>query len=363
MSKQPPLTRLVLLLLTASLLTASSHAGTDAVFVSAAKDSVIVVFQQADDGTLTRAGSTDPADADVKAPGSLAKHPTKNILYAALRGSGKLGAFAINPATLELNALGAIDAGSAAYVLPDANGKFLASAYYRDGKVMVHRIQEDGSLDPKPVVERKTDEKAHAVRFSPDHSQLYVPHTGPNTIFQFGFDAKTGTLTALDPLRAVVPEETFPRHLWFHPTRTHAFSSNEKSSGISSYRFDPTTGLVSHQQRLSTLPTGYTNRNSTADIEVHPKGSFVYVSNRGHDSIAGFAIADDGTLTSLGQTPTEKTPRSFNISPDGQFLYAAGQGSGALAAFRIGQVTGALRRFATYDDLAGASWVQCVRLE
>jgi len=333
---------------------------TKLVMVSAAKDSKIVVFKQADDGTLPRAGST--SHADVKAPGSSAKHPTKNVLYAALRGSGKLGAFAISAKDHNLHLLNTVDAGSAAYVLPDASGTFLASAYYRDGKVMVHRIKEDGSLDPKPVVERKTDEKAHAVRFSPDGSQLYIPHTGPNTVFQFGFDTKTGDLTPLDPLRAIVPDETFPRHLWFHPTRPLAYSSNEKSSGISAYRFDPSTGLLAHQQRLSTLPSGYTNRNSTADIEVHPSGKFVYVSNRGHNSIAGFEIGADGKLTALKRTPTEDTPRSFNISPDGRFLFAAGQRSDQLASYRIDQKSGALTRFATTEDLPGASWVQCVVL-
>jgi len=333
---------------------------TNLVFVSAAKDNAIVAFQQKEDGKLIRRQAT--SHEHIKAPGSLAQHPQKNILYAALRGSGRLGAFAIEPRTRKLKLLNTVEAGSAAYVLPHKSGQFLVSAYYRDGKVMVHKIQDDGSLAAKAVVDRDTDEKAHAVRFSPDGSHVFIPHTGPNTIFQFGFDAKTGALTAGDPLKAVVPPETFPRHVWFHPTRSAAYSSNERSSGISRYEVDITTGLLNHQQRLSTLPAGYTNRNSTADIEVHPGGKFVYVSNRGHDSIAGFAIGEDGALTALERTPTETTPRSFNISPDGRFLYAAGQRSDRLASYRINESTGALTSFATTENLAGGSWVQCVTL-
>ena len=96
---------------------------------------------------------------------------------------------------------------------------------------------------------------------------------------------------------------------------------------------------------------------------MHPSGKFVYSSNRGHDSIAGFAIDQKtGLMTSLGQFPTEKTPRSFNIDPSGRFLYAAGQSSGKLAAYRINKQTGMLNRFATYPLGKGPAWVQVVEL-
>ena len=88
-------------------------------------------------------------------------------------------------------------------------------------------------------------------------------------------------------------------------------------------------------QTLSTLPADFTGSNTTAEVKVHPSGKFVWVSNRGHDSLAGFAIDESGKLAALGQTPTEKTPRSFDFSPDGRYLFGAGEGSGKLAVYQI----------------------------
>jgi 6-phosphogluconolactonase len=115
-------------------------------------------------------------------------------------------------------------------------------------------------------------------------------------------------------------------------------------------------------QTLSTLPAGFTGENTTADVKVHPSGRFVWVSNRGHDSLAGFAVDDVGKLTALGQTPTEKTPRSFEVDPDGRFLLAAGEGSGKLAVYGIDSETGRLRPLHTYDVGRSLTWVLSVKL-
>src|SRR5262249_8938139 len=102
--------------------------------------------------------------------------------------------------------------------------------------------------------------------------------------------------------------------------------------------------------------------NACAEIRVHPTGKFVYVTNRGHDSIAGFQADEKGRLRSLGQTATEKTPRSFDIDPAGRFLYAAGEDSGKLAAYAIDPKTGGLRREATYAVGRTPWWVMAVDL-
>ena len=97
-------------------------------------------------------------------------------------------------------------------------------------------------------------------------------------------------------------------------------------------------------------------------MKVHPGGKFVWVSNRGHDSLAGFAIDAAGKLTALGQTPTEKTPRSFDIDPDGKFLFSAGEGSGKLAVFEVEGGTGKLTRRQTYEVGKSLTWVLAVKL-
>ena len=114
-------------------------------------------------------------------------------------------------------------------------------------------------------------------------------------------------------------------------------------------------------QTLSTLPADFKGRNTTAEVKVHPSGKFVWVSNCGHDSLAGFAIeTKTGKLTALGQTRTEKTPRSFDISPDGRFVLAAGESSGKLAVYQVDLETGKLTLRHTYDVGKSLTWVLAI---
>jgi 6-phosphogluconolactonase len=139
---------------------------------------------------------------------------------------------------------------------------------------------------------------------------------------------------------------------------------NEKNSSVSAYRLDQATGTLEAFQTLSTLPDTFSDRdnNTCADIEVTPSGRFLYASNRGHDSLAAYAIdSDSGGLTMLGTFATQQTPRSFTIDPDGKFLIAAGQGNGRLASYRIASETGKLESLETLDVGADPAWVQIVR--
>ena len=135
----------------------------------------------------------------------------------------------------------------------------------------------------------------------------------------------------------------------------------EAGDSIGVFEVQAKTGSLRHIQTESTLPTDFDgDRNATARCEMTADGRFVYVANRGHDSIACFAINQKtGRVTSLGQAATEQTPRSFTIEPGGRFLYAAGQGSGRIAAFRI-QKDGTLKRFATYDSGPVSWWAIAV---
>jgi len=155
-----------------------------------------------------------------------------------------------------------------------------------------------------------------------------------NAIYQFTFDSNTGQLSANG--NADIGDGLGPRHLEFHPTKNFVYSSNENSSTITAYHFNTSEGTLEAFQTLSTLPDGYAGQTKTAQIHIHPSDKFIYVTNRGHDSIARFAIdGNTGVLTALGQTPTETIPRVFNIDPSGTFLFAAGQDSGRLASYRI----------------------------
>lgn len=329
------------------------------VYVSLAGDQQIVVFRQdASDGSLTEVARHDVGAA----PGSMAFDARRGVLYVALRTASQLASFQIDRQTGKLTLLSTTDAnGSAAYVATDQTGRYLLSAYYQQGKVAVHEIDTDGRLGEKPLQTVPTAKNAHCIITDKANRFAFVPHTGPNAVVQFRFDAETGKLSPNQPPRLQTAAETGPRHIWFHPTMNIAYFDQEQGSAVTVCRYDGEAGTLQPIHSLSTLPDGFDQNNTCADIEVHPSGKFVYSSNRGHDSIAGFAVnSDSGRLTALGQTPTEKTPRSFNIDPSGQYLYAGGQGSGKLAAYTIDQESGALKRFATYEVGKQPAWVQFV---
>lgn len=154
-----------------------------------------------------------------------------------------------------------------------------------------------------------------------------------------------------------------PRHLCFHPTLNVVYSSNEQGCGVTAYHFDPAGGTLRPFQTVSTLPSDFAGRNTCSQIRITPNGRFLYAPNRGHNSIAGFAIdAGTGQLTAIGHTPTEPVPRAFNLDPQGRFLFSSGLESGRLASYRIGAETGQLEPLEIYDIGQQPMWVLCVEL-
>lgn len=296
-------------------------------------------------------------------PGALTTDPRNRFLFASHRSTGQISSFRIN-ATGTLTRLSTVPAGAdPAFVATDRTGRFLLSAYYRAGKVVVHRIAADGKLNRKPVQTVKTDEKAHAILTDASNRFVFVPHTGPNAIYQFHFDAKSGKLRANGAARVATGKNTGPRHLAFHPKLNIVYFDNEQGSSVTAYRLDRSTGRLKPFQTLPTLPKEYTNRNSCAHLELSPDGKFLYAANRGHDSLAGYAVdSKTGRLKPLGQTRTEATPRSFNIEPSGRFLFAAGQSSGKLVAYHISPSTGQLRKLANYSLGKRPWWVLAIKL-
>jgi 6-phosphogluconolactonase len=151
-------------------------------------------------------------------------------------------------------------------------------------------------------------------------------------------------MSANDPPAADLPPGAGPRHFTFHPNGRFVFVINEIQSTITSFRYDPERGAFEQIETVSTLPPDYTGRNSTADVHVHPSGRFLYGSNRGHDSIAAYAIDEQtGKLTRIGIQGTGiREPRNFAIDPTGAWLLVGNQGSDSIIVFRIDGATGML---------------------
>ena len=332
-------------------------------YVSISREDKILTFRMdPESGKLTPLRDVAIAGG----PSALAVDPESRFLYASLRSSSEIASFRIDPISGDLSLLGKISLdGDTCYITTDCKGKFLLSAYYSAGKVDVHPIGEDGAVGSDPVASLPTAPHAHCVLLDRSNKYVFVPHTMPaNAIYQFQFDENTGALTP-GAVPKVTPENpSGPRHVLFHPTKEIVYASDEQGSSATAYHFDPSAGTMQAFQTLSTRPEGYGGENNCAQIHITPSGRFLYVSNRGHDSIAGFSIDDaSGELTPIGHQPTEKKPRAFNIDPTGNFLFATGLETGRLAAYRIDPQSGELTPLETYAVGEGPMWVQFLSLQ
>ena len=307
---------------------------------------------------------------EVPAPGgpfTMAISPDKKFLYVGCRDNPQLSSFQINQVNGGLTQNGTVPLDAwPVWVSTDRNGKFVLSAYYQGAHAAVHPIGDDGSVGGPPIEWLETATGAHAMQTDPTNTYAFVPHiagNGPNAIFQFKFDENTGRLTPNSPAR-VEPEEFLgPRHFCFHPSLDILYFSNEQGGSVTGYRMDPSTGTLSPFPPISTLPDGHTERNTCSQIQISASGKFLYVPNRGHNSIAGFSVdSATGRLTAIGQVPTEPVPSAFTLDPQGRFVFAAGNVSGKLASYRIDGDTGVLTPLETYAVGNRPMWVLAASL-
>lgn len=296
-------------------------------------------------------------------PAPVAVSPDRRFMHIAQRGSNQLTSFAIDAAEGGLTPLGTIPLHSdPCYLATDRTGRYLLSAYYLAETAAVHRIGEDGAAIDPPVERRTTGRGAHCFQTDPANRFAFVPHIegngAPNAIFQFRFDAETGNIAANAPDRFAAPEMLGPRHFCFHPDKDLIYVSNEQGCSVSVLTFDAETGTLSHAQTVPTLPEDWSGENKCSQIRMTPCGRYLYAPNRGHDSIAAFAVdGDTGLLRPLGQTAAEPVPRAFEIDPAGRFLLSAGLESGRLAIYRIDGDSGRLEWTATHEVGAKPMWV------
>lgn len=322
----------------------------------------------------TGALSAPQLAAEAKNANFLALHPSQKFLYAcadltdaaaAAKGGGVAG-FAIDPETGKLAALNQQSSGGRGpcYVGVDRTGKNLLVANYASGSIACVPIGDDGRLSaPSAVVQheggsgvfekRQDGPHAHWINVDPANRFVLAADLGLDRIMVYKFDAEKGTLAPNKPPAGFLAPGAGPRHLAWHPNEKIAYVINELGSTVTAFHYDGERGALTELQTVPTLPNDYTGKNTTAEVVVHPNGKFLYGSNRGHDSIALFAIDADGKLIPRDHTPTQgETPRNFAIDPSGQFLLAANQKTDSVIVFRIDQTTGALTPTGSKIDVA-----------
>jgi 6-phosphogluconolactonase len=289
----------------------------------------------------------------------VAVHPGGKYLYAA-NEAGKastVSAFAVDGKSGKLTLLNQMPSlgEDPCYLSFDKTGKYVLIANYSSGTVAVFPILADGRLGEHtamvkdqgttgPNKEHQGGPHAHWIETSPDNRFVLVADLGLDEVLVYKFDATSGTLTPNEPAFARLKAGSGPRHAVFYPNGKFVFAVSELSSTATSFAYDVKKGTLKETGTASTLPPGFSGRNDVAETAVHPNGKFLYVSNRGNDSIAILSI-DPGnrTLAPAGGIPAGgKEPRHFAIDPSGKYLLAENQFSNNVVVFKIDPATGGL---------------------
>ncbi len=264
---------------------------------------------------------------------------------------GYISSFRIEKDSLIL--LGQQSSGGAhpCHIAVDKDG-YVVTANYTGGNLGLHHINEDGILTELLDVQqhegkgshwRQEGPHAHSGWFTRDGNIIAVD-LGTNQLWFSEIDKVANKFIPAEVTTFDLEEGAGPRHLAFHPVNNWIYVANELTSSVSLLKVDAETGNYTIAQTISTLPDNFSEENTCADIHISSNGKFLYVSNRGHDSIAIFALdADSGSLTSVGHESTKgNTPRNFTISPDDNFLLVANQNSNNIVSFKIDDSSGAL---------------------
>jgi 6-phosphogluconolactonase len=240
------------------------------------------------------------------------------------------------------------------YVSVDRSGRYVLDANYGGGYVEVYSLAADGSLNQQTAVvehqgssvhpQRQTKPYAHWIRTDPANRFALVADLGTDRIVVYRFDEKTGKLSANDPPFYTVNGGSGPRHFAFHPNDKWLYGAMELSNEVLALEWDAKRGTLKQFQAVKTLPADFTEPNTAAEIAVREDGKFLYVSNRGHDSIVVYAIdSRTGELTLKQRVPSRgKVPRYFTFDRSGRWLIVSNQEGGNLSVFAVDPKSGEL---------------------
>ncbi|HTI49679.1 MAG TPA: lactonase family protein, partial [Planctomycetaceae bacterium] len=290
-----------------------------------------------------KTGSLSPAQvaAEIKNPSFLAIHPNRQFLYSISEVSdtdgkptGGVSAFTLDRTTGKLALLNHQSSRGAGpcHIVVDPTGKTALVANYGGGSVAALPINADGTLNAAASAiqhvgssvnpDRQMGPHAHSINVDSQSKFVFAADLGLDKVLIYRLDPAKALLTPNDPPAAIVTPGAGPRHFALLPGEKFAYVINEIGNTVTAFRYDSSKGTLTTIQEISTLPAGYKETSHTAEVVAHPSGKFIYGSNRGHDSIAIFAVdPETGMLTAKGHQPTGgKTPRNFAIDPTGAFL-------------------------------------------
>jgi 6-phosphogluconolactonase len=289
---------------------------------------------------------------EVGSPSFLCIAPNGKTLYAVGESGGKDGggvyAYRIDKATGKLTLLNQLTSGGngPCHIATDKAGKFAVVSNYGGGSCAVFSINDDGSLKARTAFVQHEGKSinpgnqqgphAHSGFFDETGDYVLVADLGIDKVLIYKLNRDTGAITPHTTPFVKMPPGSGPRHFHIDPSNKLVFVNGEINSTVNVVALDLEAGKAEVVQTLSSVPQPVKG-NSTAECRIHPSGKFVYVSNRGHNSIAAFKN-DGGKLTAIGHaTEGIKIPRNFNIDPSGNWMLVASQDGDNVAVFSIGE--------------------------
>jgi 6-phosphogluconolactonase len=312
---------------------------------------------------------------DIRNPSWLALNPAQTRLYAVseidnFQGgrSGAVVSYAINRDTFQITRLGAVSSAGTTptHASVHPSGKFVFVANYGGGNVAVFPVGAEGALgapsDVRPSVGPRHRARAvddppgqfavsdhdsphvHMVAADPSGQFVIANDAGLDLTLVWRFDAQAGRLLPADVPVVAAPSGSAPRHFVFHPNGRSFYNLYEQDARIAVYDYDAAKGGLKPKQLVSALPPKFSGSNLSAEILITADGRFLYASNRLHNTVAIFAVANDGQLRMISETWVHADyPRGLAIDPSGEFLYSCNQKGDSITSFRISPATGALQ--------------------
>ena len=291
----------------------------------------------------------------LESPGFLTLHPSGKFLYSVNGGAmpgekkpGSVSAYTIDQSSgklLLINHQPSYGTGPC-HVTTDHTGKLIIVSNYREGNLTVFPVREDGSVGTisdsirftGSSVDKQRQEKAHvhSATVSPDNRFVLVANLGSDKVYSFAINLADGKLNPAKKPFAEVKPGAGPRHLTFDPKGNFVYLAEELTSSVATFSYNKETGALSLLQDLvASLPADFSGANTSADIHTDASGKYLFMSNRGHQSLAIYTIDSNGRITFKHSEPTQgEKPRNFLVDPKNEYVFVAHQDTDNVVVFK-----------------------------
>ena len=300
------------------------------------------------DGSLTSLGLM----AETPQPAHLWIAPNGKTLYTVnWETAGGVSAYHIDGKTGALNFLNKTSSHGAQpnQVVVDPSGRVAVTVNYTNGSLAAYRLEPDGKLGEafyvdqhtgKPLSPKQPGPKQHGIQFSKDNKFMYIADLGLDRVYSYHFDAAAPAITPCAPPYVVTHAGSGPRRIQMSPDGKFLYVDHETDSEVGVYTIDGCS--LKQIQVIGTVPEEAKAKNTTAELVISADGKFLYIGNRGHDSVSVFAIdRKTGMLTLKENVPSGgRTPRNVRIDPTGNWFFAANESGGNVSEFKVDKSSG-----------------------